>query len=143
MKKILTLTICLLSIVSFAQKKDKIESLKIGFFTDKLDLSTDEAKTFWPVYNKHNTLFKDLKKNKWKSVHQRLSNIDSLTEKEAEHLLEDYMAYKAKRNELREDFVGELKTVITPKQIMMLKYAEYEFNKKLLKQYNSSSPSKD
>ncbi|HVK49362.1 MAG TPA: hypothetical protein VM488_15990, partial [Pseudobacter sp.] len=30
----------------------KIEALKIAFFTRKLDLSTEEAQKFWPVYNK-------------------------------------------------------------------------------------------
>lgn len=36
-------------------KKDggKIESLKIAYLTRKLNLSTEEAQKFWPVYNKY------------------------------------------------------------------------------------------
>lgn len=143
MEKIITIIILLVSISTFAQKDDKIQSLKIGFFTEKLNLSSDEAKKFWPVYNKHNNLFKDLKKNKWMSVRKRLAKVEDLSEAEADVLLKDYMSYKSERKKLRENFVEELKTVITPKQIMTLKYAEYQFNKKLLKQYNTSSTSKD
>lgn len=143
MKKIITIIILLVSISTFAQKDDKIQSLKIGFFTEKLNLSSEEAKKFWPVYNKHNNLFKNLKNNKWVSIKKRLSKIEDLPEVEAEALLTDYMSYKSEREKLRKSFVEELKTVITPKQIITLKYAEYQFNKKLLKQYNSSSTSRD
>lgn len=32
-------------------REEKIESLKIAFITEKLQLTSDEAKKFWPVYN--------------------------------------------------------------------------------------------
>jgi hypothetical protein len=37
------------------QKADgsRIESLKIAYLTQKLNLSTEEAEKFWPVYNKY------------------------------------------------------------------------------------------
>lgn len=143
MKKIFTLIVILFSLSSFAQKDDKIQSLKIGFFTEKLNLTSQEAKKFWPVYNKHHDLYQELKDNEWQSIRKRLSKIEELSEAEAESLLKDYMSYKSQRKKLRENFVNDLRTVITPKQIMTLKYAEYQFNKKLLKQYNSSSTSND
>ena len=31
----------------------RIEALKIAFITKKLNLSTDEAQKFWPIYNKY------------------------------------------------------------------------------------------
>ena len=37
-----------------AQKNGgRIEALKIAFLTKKLNLSTEEAQKFWPVYNKY------------------------------------------------------------------------------------------
>ena len=38
-----------------AQKADgsRIETLKIAYITQKLNLSTEEAEKFWPVYNKY------------------------------------------------------------------------------------------
>lgn len=37
------------------QKADggRVESLKIAYLTQKLNLSTEEAEKFWPVYNKY------------------------------------------------------------------------------------------
>jgi len=53
------------------------------------------------------------------------------------------MSYKQSGVDYREDFVKDLKEVITSKQIMMLKKAEYDFNKKLLKQYQSDKSSNE
>ncbi|NML19468.1 hypothetical protein HHL16_01220 [Pseudoflavitalea sp. G-6-1-2] len=67
MKQILSILTLLLflSAAAFAQdsakkKTDKmrepgqrVEALKIAFITRKLDLSTEEAQKFWPIYNKY------------------------------------------------------------------------------------------
>ena len=61
MKKILlilTMFIGLTTIV-VAQDEDgpkdgsRIEAMKIAYLTKKLNLSTDEAQKFWPIYNKY------------------------------------------------------------------------------------------
>ncbi|MFN2262042.1 MAG: hypothetical protein ABR595_08275 [Psychroflexus sp.] len=133
-----------IGVTNYAQEDgQKIEQLKIAFFTDELNLTSKEAKRFWPVYNKHDKLYNEMKENKWKNIKSRLKSIKSLSDSEAEDLLEDYMAYKQQRVDYREDFIKELKTVISPKQIMMLKKAEYDFHKKLLKQYQSDKSSKN
>lgn len=41
----------------------KIEALKIAFFTRKLDLSTEEAQKFWPVYNKYSAELKKVRQD--------------------------------------------------------------------------------
>lgn len=36
-------------------KGEKVQALKIAFITQKLELTTDEAQRFWPVYNRYET----------------------------------------------------------------------------------------
>jgi len=31
----------------------KLNEIKVGFFTEKLDLTSSEAEKFWPVYNEY------------------------------------------------------------------------------------------
>ncbi|QSS96854.1 hypothetical protein [Psychroflexus sp. ALD_RP9] len=143
MKKIILLVTLSLSLLSFAQEDDKIESLKIAFFTEELQLTPDEAKLFWPVYNKHTSIYYNLRDKQWSSIKKRLDKIKTLSESEANQLLDDYINYKIQRNKIRVNYVNALKKVISPKQIMMLKKAEYDFNKKLIKQYSSKSSTKD
>lgn len=37
------------------ERSEKIQALKIAFITQKLELSTEEAQKFWPVYNRYET----------------------------------------------------------------------------------------
>lgn len=144
MKTITFILLFFIGITNYAQdESQKIDQLKIAYFTDELNLTSNEAKRFWPVYNKHDKLYNELKAKKWENIKSRLKNIKSLSDSEAEDLLEDYMAYKQQRVDYRKEFIKELKTVISPKQIMMLKKAEYDFHKKLLKQYQSDKSSKN
>lgn len=50
----LVLLMVLFSTFSFAQdrsKREKIKTLKVAFITERLNLSTNEAQSFWPLYN--------------------------------------------------------------------------------------------
>jgi hypothetical protein len=59
MKKLLLILALLITNLSLLKaqegddpkKAEKIQSLKIAFITQKLNLSSDEAQKFWPVYN--------------------------------------------------------------------------------------------
>jgi hypothetical protein len=60
MKKYLLIISLLLgfTIAGMSQDEDKkdggrIEALKIAYLTRKLNLTTEEAQKFWPVYNKY------------------------------------------------------------------------------------------
>jgi hypothetical protein len=58
MKRIFTLIgfIFLIGITASAQQPrdgERIQALKIAYITKKLNLTTDEAQRFWPVYNQY------------------------------------------------------------------------------------------
>jgi Skp family chaperone for outer membrane proteins len=44
-------------------RAEKIQSLKIAFITQKLQLTTDEAEKFWPIYNQYDNEIHNLNKN--------------------------------------------------------------------------------
>lgn len=46
------------------KRTEKIQALKIAFITQKLDLTTDEAQRFWPVFNRYETELKQSMVNK-------------------------------------------------------------------------------
>jgi hypothetical protein len=121
----------------FAQEKIDVDSYKIAYITERLNLTSAQAEKFWPIYNKHNKKYIELKKTVWEPIKKELNNIDNLSEKEAEILLEKYRDYRQMRLEYREAYITELLTVVTPKKIMQLKKADYDFNRELLKQMKS------
>ena len=122
--------------------EDKIHALKVVYFTEELNLSTKEAEKFWPIYNKHNEIYESLRDAEWDAIKKGLREVDTYTDEDAEVLLSRYKNYLNQRLENRLAFINELNTVISSKKIMQLKHAEYNFNKKLLKQYRSKEATK-
>ncbi|MBW2961453.1 hypothetical protein [Mesonia aestuariivivens] len=125
--------------ITLAQEAEdeKIEALKTAYITDALSLTPEEAQVFWPIYN----LFEDKKEGlyneKWCEVKNGLETIEQLDDKNAEQLLATYMQMKEDRLKLRKEFVIELKKMMSPKKILMLKKAEHDFHKMLLEKYKN------
>ena len=144
MKNLIYILVLFFSLNLLAQENDdeKIRALKVAFFTKELDLSEKEAQKFWPVYNKHTKIYDDLRNNEWASVKSRMDEIQALCDDDADKLLKDYQDYQTKRLAIRLDYIQDLEKVISAKKIMLLRKAEYEFNKNLLKQYRENEAKK-
>jgi hypothetical protein len=46
------------------ERKERIEVFKIQFITEKLELTPNEAESFWPVYEEYNKAVKEIAKTK-------------------------------------------------------------------------------
>ncbi len=47
---------------------EKVQALKIAFITQKLELNSDEAQKFWPVYNRYETEIRQVMKDNKSSM---------------------------------------------------------------------------
>lgn len=144
--KLLLMILFLLSIQVFAQpprgeKKEQIKALKVGFITTELDLTTDEASKFWPIYNSFEDKQFELRHQKMRSFHGRMdSDLDKISEKEAAALLTQMENNEEELHQIRKKFIASLKGVLPSVKIIQLKKAEDDFNRKLLQQYRDKGP---
>lgn len=143
-KNILTLLLVLISYGIFAQgggllkeKKEQIKTLKVAFITEQLQLTSDEAEKFWPIYNTFDDKQFELRKEKLGAFRKRMDDgaIEKMSEKEASALLAQMESTEAELYQLKKKLISDLKPVIGPLKIIKLKKAEEDFNKKLLQQY--------
>lgn len=146
--KTLFIILFLLSIHSFAQpteeKKEQIRALKVGFITNELSLTTEEAAKFWPIYNAFDDKQFELRHQKMKAFKARMDDeaLDKMSEKEAAALLAQMESNEDELCQLRKKFIANLKGVLPPTKIIKLKKAEDNFNRKLLQQYRNKGPRK-
>jgi hypothetical protein len=56
-------------------RADKIQALKIAFITQKLQLTSDEAEKFWPVYNQYDNEIRSVPKGDDIPTQQKLLDI--------------------------------------------------------------------
>ena len=133
-----TLFILLFTVSVFAQQKDRerIQALKVSFITEKLDLTTKEAQTFWPIYNAYNEKSRKYKYEDMRNIRKEIKdNITTLSDTKAEELLNKFVAAENSLHQERVNLIADLKKIISPKKIILLKAAEEDFNRKLFDQY--------
>lgn len=144
--KLSIIIIFLLSIQLFAQphleeKKEQIKALKVGFITNELALTADEATRFWPLYNAFDDKQFEIRHQKMKIFKQRIdSDLEKMSEKEAAVLLAQMENTEDELYQIRKKFITNLKGVLPSVKIIKLKKAEDNFNKKLLQQYRNKGP---
>lgn len=143
-KNILSLLIVLVSLNAVGQdgpfirkKKEQIKSLKVAFITNELELTSDEAAKFWPLFNAYEEKQQDIKKQKLKGYLDRMDedSFDKLSDKEAATILAQMESSEDELYQAKKKFISSLKNVISPLKILKLKKAEENFNRKLLQQY--------
>jgi len=111
-------------------RKERMEALRIAYLTKELELSSDEAKNFWPVYE----AFKDEKKalrKAGKALHQK--DLALMSDKEVEGAFEERMKLKEKHIALERKYHKEFKKVLPLRKVLMLHKAERSFKREVLK----------
>jgi len=136
MKKIIPIVIMLISISSFAQDrgkmKERIKAQKIAFITEKLDLTSNEAEKFWPIYNAFEASIENIKSKDLRAVKMEMHNGEDVSDKRANELLEKLMKAEKDMHDAKLKLVKDLKKVIPAKKIILLKATEDQFNRVLL-----------
>jgi len=115
------------------EKRKKIESQKIAFITKALDLSSEEAQVFWPVYNDFSDEMKTIRKKRREVFSKARKNRSSLTEKEIGIIIDERLKMEQETLDLKVKYNKEFQKVISNKQISALYHAEEEFKKELLR----------
>ncbi len=114
------------------QNKEKVDAMKIGFLTDYLDLSSEEAKVFWPVYNKYQDETDQLRKTRRKNILNDQPNFDSLSDAELEKIVDSEIAFRQSELDIQKKYHPQFKKVLPMNKVAKLYRAEEEFKKKLL-----------
>ena len=120
-------------------KRDKIDELRVAFITTKVKLTNQETQQFWPLDNELNDKLENLKKT-YRLNYIKNFNAELLTDKEAEALLTADFILKQKEIDLNKEYYEKYKKILSIKKIALIKMAENDFKKELIKNIKSSSP---
>lgn len=116
--------------VSQPGKNDKVEALRVSFITQKVNFTPSEAQGFWPLYNEYNDKIKYLRRN-FRKTYGAVT--DFKHEKDAEDFLNAQQALKQSEMELEKEYNEKFKKVIGVKKTALVKIAEEEFKKEIIK----------
>ncbi|MAO09147.1 MAG: sensor of ECF-type sigma factor [Alteromonas sp.] len=121
-----------------AQRGEKLKAYKTAFITEALDLTASEAEKFWPIYNVHEDKMMALRKSERKEIFETVRhNLESLSEEEANKLIDRMVDLKSKEFIYEKELIQNLKGILPAKKIIRLKKAEEEFKHMLLDKFRN------
>jgi len=135
----LIIAIAFLSISQLkAQPGDRIQSLRIAIYTEELQLTSEEAKVFWPIFNEYSQKLQKLK-NDLKQERIKYGAIKNLSNSEATEAINKFLEFEQKELDLRKEYMNKLAKVIPPQKILKMHKAEARFKKALLDQIKDAN----
>lgn len=123
-----------LFIMNGQERNSKIRAIKTAFITQELSLTVEEAEKFWPVYNIYDAERMELHE-KTKKLLDEAENLANLNDKEAEVLLQKFDKIEDDFMKNRKKSESSLLPILGAKKVLLLKRAEEQFKRRLLKQY--------
>ena len=114
--------------------REKIKTLKVAFITERLSLTSEEAQVFWPIYNEHEKNTQRIRRKERLEIQAQLADMDVLTDREANTLLDQLVELEREKQELHIAFINKISTVISPRKTLLLIKAEEDFKRRLLRE---------
>lgn len=112
--------------------REKIKAYQVAFFTQKLDLTADEAKGFWPLYDAYKEDLTVLRKEQ-RSIIKKTNN-DDLTDKELEVIISKRFEIEQQKLDLEKAYYLKFKKVLPIQKVAKLPQVEKAFRENLLKE---------
>lgn len=139
MKLTLSLLITLLCISTVVgqhpNKRKKIKSLKTAHITNELNLTSSEAEKFWPIYNTSEEVHHQLRSEARQLRRKLKEDFNSISESEAKIILQKSIDLQNRMHQERNKLTFDLIKFLPAKKIILLKKAEDDFTRKLIKKF--------
>lgn len=118
----------------YPRGKEKIRAAKVGLITNRLNLSEEQAKTFWIVYDEFDKKRSEIRKN----VRQMTTESRNITTSDDKILsdLKEVLSLKQKEVDLEKEYLSKFLKSINVRQLSELFRTEQLFNQMLVKKLN-------
>lgn len=149
MKNLIIATLLLLPFLVSAQghgdKNNEIETYKIAYLTEKLGLSSDEAKIFWPIYNDWEKEQGALRKERFQKMisFRKIDEIETLSDSQIQTLIANDFDMKQRELNLEKKYYNKLKSSLPIKIVGKYYRAQEAFKREILSRYRNGRPGRN
>ena len=139
MKKVLYLIIAasILPLIPLRAQNPNIEKFstyKIGFFTKKMNLTSQEAEKFWPVYNEYQKQKNLIQRDKIMMIRNFNQNESSLSDSQLTEMGDKLIKDLSDESSLAIVFHRKIKEILPPAKVIRYYQAENQYKIQLLKE---------
>lgn len=145
MKNIISIAIILIGLTLFAQaqpmrdRATDIEAQKVGFITQRVGITADEAKTFWPVYNEYQAELRKIQSER-RSQFTAMPRGEGMNDKDVENFIEKEFERKQQILNLEKRYHERFKSILPIQKVAKLYIAEEQFKAELVRRIREFRP---
>jgi len=111
---------------------EKLNAYKIAFFTRRMNLTSQEAEKFWPVYNEFQDKRIAIQLERQKLNRNVNQNELNMSGKELTEAADRHIALQVQEAALAQEYHKKFKELLTPQKIVRLYQAENQYKLLLL-----------
>ncbi len=114
--------------------REKLQTARIAFINNRLELTPESAKVFWPLFNEFEKKKNELNReyNKQKRVLISEEGIRDISEENASKMLNIYMAQKQAELDLEKTYLSKFQEILPSTKVWMVLRFDSEFRRDLM-----------
>ena len=128
------------------EKKEKMNAMRAAYITTELNLSTEDAQLFWPVYNELDNKIEALRMaNYEQGMKMRKSGkkIENFSDEELQTMMKQRLDNDEQIAKLKKQYHEKFIKVLGVKKTAMMYHAEMEFMRTLMRRGKGGPPEED
>jgi len=92
--------------------REVLQTEKKAAIAEIMDLTVDEAKVFWPLYNQYNEQMYIIQSKRVKIIKEFAANIETMTDEKADEIFTEYFKYRLELVKLNKAYYGKFKKIL-------------------------------
>ncbi len=108
-------------------QNNKIETLKSRFLTRQMQLTPQEARLFWPLYDEYTAKQNKLREQRDELTPESPEAFDKMTDEEINTMIDDRLQQAETALKDRKKFINDLREILPPRKVAMFLRAEHRF----------------
>ncbi len=124
---------------------NEIETYKIAYLTEKLGLSAEEAKIFWPIYNDYQKEQAALRKERFQKMisFRKINEIEDLSDAQVQELITNDFSIRQRELNLEKKYYYKLRSNLPIKTVGKYYRAQEAFKREILSRYRNGRPGRN
>jgi hypothetical protein len=131
---IIMVIFCTMNIAAQNSNLERLNAYKIGFLTKRLNLTSQEAEKFWPVYNEHQDLKNKIQLDRQEINRNFNQNGLNMSDREMTEAGDRLISLEVREAALAQEFHDKIKKILSPVKVLRLYQAENQYRLQLLKE---------
>ena len=112
--------------------RELFEKKKLEFFTQEMELTEDEAKVFFPVFNQFQGKQRKIGQERRKLLYDFESKKATITDTEAKQMNNQLINLQKQEYDLTTEYQKTFETILAPKKLFLFHKAQEKFQRELL-----------